>query len=138
MHHPRVPRRGEAQGNLEWAAEQLAGEIRGGHVAEQLRAQLAPEERLAVGMDRDLLVSATVDVVEHRSRQLPLGHGAEVVGHVDPAEQPLDGVALEAAQLDELEDLAGVHRRVAYSVLVMAPVSAPCTNLAYLPSTPLV
>ena len=50
-------------------------------------------------------------------------------------DDPLDGVALEPTELDQFEDFLKVH---GYNVLVMAPVSAPWTNLAYLPSTPLV
>ena len=97
-------------------------------------------ERLAVGRERDLFFGAAFDVVEHRLRQLSFGDDPEVVGHVRAVEQPLHRIALELAELDEFEHLVKVHgySRATYSVLVMAPVSAPCTSLAYLPSTPLV
>ena len=86
---------------------------------------------------RDLFLGAALDVVEHRLRQLALGNRPEVVGHVRAVDQPLHRIALEAAELDEFENFLEVHRR-AHNVLVIAPVSAPCTSLAYLPSTPLV
>jgi len=115
--------------------EELSGEIGHRHVAQQLRVQLAAHERLPVGVDRDLLVGTALDVVEHRSRQLALGDGPEVVGHVGAVQQPRHRVALETTQLDQFENFSEVH---GYSVFVMAPVSAPCTSFAYLPSTPLV
>ena len=74
-------------------------------------------------------------------RQLAFGDGPEVVGHVRAVQQSLHRIALEATELDQFENFVKVHGRPSvpvYSVLVIAPVSAPCTSLAYLPSTPLV
>ena len=89
--------------------EQLAAEVGVGDITQQLRVQLAPLERLAVGVEGDLLLGATVDVVEHGPRQLAFGDRTEVVGQVHAAQHPLDRVTLEAAELDELEDFVEVH-----------------------------
>ena len=89
--------------------EQLAREISDRHVAKQLRIQLAPRERLAVCEERYLFLGTALDVVEHRLRQFALGDLAKVIGHVRAVQQPLHRIALETAELDQLEYFMKVH-----------------------------
>ena len=78
-----------------FATEDGSGRVHVAHIAQNSRDELQLAESTRVAIHRDLVLGATIDVVEHAARKALARQSSKVLDAGRPLQSPLRGTPLE-------------------------------------------